>query len=132
MGNWAVQDVATGGAPQSASHFRRRNSRVDAGESVYAFWSCDGHDCLSRVRDLSLGGLFIESPMQESLDAPVNLHFLADEGQIHANAVVRHVKPGKGLGLKLIAINDQDCQRLAGLIQRVRTSPEVRCPRAAG
>ena len=118
-----LEDGSAGSAGQSASYFRRRTSRAEAGESVYAFWSCDGRDTLSRVRDLSLGGLFIESPVEENLGAPVKLHFLADEGQIRASAEVRHVRRGRGLGLKLIAINNRDCQRLAGLIQRVQTSP---------
>jgi hypothetical protein len=91
---------------------------VHAGESVYTFWSCDGHQGLSRVRDLSSGGLFIESPVQQHLGAPVKLHFLAEEGQIRASAEVRHVKGSEGVGLKFIAIHDQDCQRLAGLIKR--------------
>jgi PilZ domain-containing protein len=116
------EDASEGSAGQSASYFRRRTLRVKAGESLYAFWSCDGRDGLSRVHDLSLGGLFVESPLEESLGAPVQLHFLADEGRIRANAVVRHVRPGKGLGLRLTTINDQDCQRLAGLIRSVRTN----------
>lgn len=110
---------------QSASHLRRRTARVDGGKSVYTLWSCDGLEGLSRVRDLGPGGLFIESHVEHDLGAPVKLHFLADEGQIRANAVVRHVQPGKGAGLKLIAINDQDCQRLASLIQRVRINTQV-------
>ena len=118
------EDCSAGSADQSVSYFRRRTSRVEVGESVYAFWSCDGRDGLSRVRDLSLRGLFIESSLEEDPGASVKLYFLANEGQIRANAEVRHVKRGRGLGLKLIAINDQDCQRLVGLIQRVRASLE--------
>lgn len=110
---------------QSASYFRRRMSRAEAGESVFAFWSCAGRESLSRVRDLSCGGLFVESPLEENIDSPVKLHFLVDEGQIRANAVVRHVRRGKGLGLKFIAINDHDSQRLAGLIKRLRGSFEA-------
>ena len=116
------EEGLAGSAGQSASYFRRRISRVEAGESVYAFWSCDGRDGLSRVRDLSMRGLFIESPLEEELGAPVNLYFLANEGQIRASAEVRHVRRGRGLGLKFIAIDQKDCQRLAGLLQRVRTS----------
>lgn len=119
------EDGSAGSAGQSSSYFRRRTARVEASESVYAFWSCDGRDGLSRVRYLSIHGLFIESPLEEELGAPVNLYFLANEGQIRASAEVRHVRRGRGLGLKLIAINQEDCQRLAGLLQRVRTS-EVR------
>ncbi|HEY6944836.1 MAG TPA: PilZ domain-containing protein [Candidatus Acidoferrum sp.] len=110
---------------ETVSYCRRGVSRIAASESVYAFWSCDGRDGLSRVRDLSLRGVFIESPVQQSFDAPVKLDFLADEGQIRASAVVRHVKPGQGLGLRFIAIDGQDGQRLASLLKRLRTSPSV-------
>lgn len=100
---------------------------MDAGKSVYTLWSCDGREGLSHVRDLGPGGLFIESPLEQDLGAPVKLHFLADKGQIRANAVVRHVRPGKGAGLKLVVINDQDYHRLASLIRRVRMNTEVCC-----
>jgi hypothetical protein len=84
-------------------------------------WSCDGNEGLSRVRDLSPGGLFIESPMERDLGAPLRLEFLVDEGQIRASAVVCYVKRSEGLGLKFTAINHQDCQRVAGLMKRVGT-----------
>jgi hypothetical protein len=100
---------------------------VHAGESVYTFWACDGHQGLSRVRDLSFRGLFIESPIEQPLGAPIRLHFLAEEGQIRASAEVRHVKRSQGVGLKFTAMNHQDSQRLAGLIKRVETNPAL-CP----
>jgi PilZ domain len=118
------EGVLAGDGPR-LPYFRRRTTRVEAGEGVYAFWSCDGREGLARVHDLSTGGLFIESPVEQALGAPVKLDFLADEGQIRANAVVRHTKPGKGVGLKFVAINDQDCQRLAGLIERVQAGFEA-------
>jgi hypothetical protein len=123
MANLLLQEnVMAGSERQSASYFRRRNSRVHAGEGVYTLWSCDGHEGLSRVRDLGSRGLFIESPIEQELGAPVRLHFLADEGQIRASAVVRHVKRGQGVGLKLIAINHLDSQRLVALMKRVGTT----------
>ena len=123
---------ATESTCHNASHFRRHASRLEARESVYTFWSCDGHQGLSRVRDLSPSGLFIESPIEKDLGAPVRLHFLADEGQIRACAEVRHVKRSQGVGLKLVAMNQQDCQRLASLIKRVQNSPEACCAGAVG
>jgi len=47
------------------------------------------------------------------------LYFLVQEGQIGAEAVVRHVKSG-GLGLKLSAMGDEDQKRLKALITRLR------------
>lgn len=125
-------EIVRTGERQSASYFRRRTLRTEAGENVFAFWSCAGRESLSRVQDLSCGGLFVESPLEENIDSPVKLDFLADEGQIRANAVVRHVKRGKGLGLKFIAINDGDSQRLAGLIKRLQGKFEVCCAGTGG
>ena len=117
--------------PLMVSGGRRRALRVEAGEGVYTLWNYAGQEDLSRVCDLSLGGLFIESPVEVNSGAQVKLHFLADEGQVRATAIVRHVKPGQGLGLKFTAIHDQDCQRLADLIKRLGTSPRVCRTRAA-
>jgi hypothetical protein len=114
-----------------ASGFRRNALRVKAREGVYTLWNYAGQEDLSRVCDLSPGGLFIESPVEVNLGAPVRLDFLADEGQIRATAVVRHVKPGQGLGLKFTAIHGQDCQRLADLIKRLGTGPRFCRTRAA-
>lgn len=104
---------------QTVSCFRRHTSRVEVDQGVYVLWSCHGREGLSRVCDLSLGGLFIELPVEENFGAPLKLHFLADEGQIRASAEVRHAKPGQGLGLKFTAIHAQDCQHLAALIKRL-------------
>jgi hypothetical protein len=52
--------------------------------------------------------------------AKTNVHFLVEEGQIRAEAVVRHVKPGRGLGLQFTAVREEDRQRLAGLMKRLR------------
>jgi hypothetical protein len=126
------ENALAGSGRQSASYFRRRASRAPVGEDVYILWSCDGHEGLSRIRDLGSCGLFIESPIEQELGAPMKLHFLADEGQIRASAAVRHVKRGQGVGLKLIAINHQDSQRLAGLMKRVGTDQELCLTGAAG
>lgn len=119
------------GKPQTMSCFRRHTSRVEAEENVYALWRCGGREGLSRVRDLSPGGLFMETPVQENLGALVTLHFLADEGQIRASAEVRHAKSGEGVGLKFLAINGQDCHHLAALIKRLGMSRQV-CPTQLG
>ena len=116
---------------QTMYGFRRRTSRVEADQGVYVLWSCAGREGLSRVCDLSLGGLFMESPLEESFGGPLKLHFLADEGQIRASAEVRHAKPGQGLGLKFTSIQGEDCQHLAALLKRLRAGSGVCGTRAA-
>jgi len=86
---------------------------------VWVSWRSNGRKETSRVRDLSLGGLFVETAKTTGVGASVKLYFLVQEGQIGAEAVVRHVKSG-GLGLKLSAIGDEDQKRLKALITRLR------------
>jgi hypothetical protein len=102
-------------------HFSRRlNSCVESSNSVWVYWECNGDRDLS-VKDLSVGGLFIETPRMKQLGATTSLHFLVQEGHIRADAVVRHVKPGDGLGLKFQAVSEKDRPNLAALMKRLRS-----------
>ena len=103
-----------------AVYSRRRNGRVQLNETVYAFWSCQGRDGLSRIRDIACSGLFIETAATFNVGTRVGLHFLIKEGQIRADAVIRHVRYGRGLGLKFVAINEQDWERFSAFTKRVR------------
>jgi c-di-GMP-binding flagellar brake protein YcgR len=100
---------------------RRSTSRVAAPSDLWAFWNCKKHEGLSRVLDLSLGGLGLSIEKSERIDVgeKVHINFLAPEGQIRADAVVRHAEPGC-LGLKFVAISDEDRPHLTALMTRVR------------
>lgn len=100
---------------------RRRASRVDAREEVWVYWGCNGREDVSRVRDLSPGGLFIETPKSIHPATVANLHFLVCEGQIRADAVVQHAEPKSGLGLKFTAITEEDRPRLNALLSRLHS-----------
>ena len=100
---------------------RRLTSRIKTPDGVWVFWTCGGPDETSRVRDLSLGGLFIETQCQTSVGAEANVDFLVQEGQIRAATVVRHIEASSGLGLKFIAIDDEDRPRIVSLINRLRS-----------
>ena len=99
---------------------RRHYPRVETPSGVWVYWNCEGRDDTSRVRDLSLGGMFVETAEVRDLDTTVKLDFLVQEGQIRAEAVVRHVKPGSGLGLKFTALTEEDGPRLTALMTRLR------------
>ena len=105
---------------QGSSPSRRFNSRIEMNQEVWVCWNCNGRDDLSRVRDLSLGGLFLETPAVRRIGVTTKLDFLVGEGQIRADAVIRHVVPGRGLGLKFTAVSEQDRQHFAALIRRLR------------
>lgn len=66
-----------------------------------------------------MGGIFIETGVTKDVGASVELHFLVSEGQIHADAVVRHVEPGHGLGLKFTTLDERDRLRFGALMKRL-------------
>ena len=105
------------------SFSRRLTSRVDTMEGVSVYWRCNGREDVSRVRNLGSGGLFVETPTQQPVGAEATIGFLVEEGQITANAVVRHVRPSGGLGLKFTAISQEERLRLGMLKARLRPFP---------
>jgi hypothetical protein len=102
---------------------RRLSLRVQAREGVWVYWRCHGREDTSRVRDLSLSGLFVETATPRAVGSTTDVDFLVKEGQIRVAAVVRHAQPSRGLGLKFTAINDGGRPRLTALINRLRSWP---------
>ena len=105
---------------------RRHYSRVETPHEVWVYWNCKGRGDTSQVRDLSTGGLFVETEEAQDVDAKVRVDFLVQEGQIRAEAIVRHVKPGSGLGLRFTALTAEDGPRLTALVTRLRGSSRSR------
>jgi hypothetical protein len=107
--------------PVTHNPSRRLTSRVAAPSDLWVFWGCKKHDGLSRVLDLSHGGLrlLVDQPERMAVGEKLHLNFLAQEGQIRADAIVRHRRPGS-LGLTFIAISDEDRPHLRALMTRVR------------
>jgi hypothetical protein len=69
-----------------------------------------------------MGGLFIETSEPKDDGVRARLDFLVQEGQIRADAVVRHARSGVGLGLKFTALSEQDRPKLAVLLTRLRAA----------
>ena len=99
---------------------RRMTSRIEVPEDTWVYWNCKGRDDVSRVRDLSPTGLFLETPKQFPANTQTKLHFLVQEGEISAQAVVRHTRPGTGLGLKFVSVREEHRRQLVALINRLR------------
>jgi PilZ domain-containing protein len=104
---------------------RRFSSRVQAPGNVWVYWKCQGREDVSLVRNMSIGGLFIETPETKPAGMLTRLDFLVEEGQIRADAVVRHATTGAGIGLKFTALSEQDRPKLATLITRLRRAQHI-------
>jgi hypothetical protein len=69
---------------------RRTASPLD----LWVYWHSESYGNLSRVHELSIQGLLIETLRAIPVGETINLRFLLEKGQLRAQAVVRHVKPG--------------------------------------
>ena len=115
------QELQGDAMPSGQNPSRRFTSRVAGPSDLWAFWNCKKHDGLSRVLDLSVGGLCLSIEKSERIvvGEKVHLNFLTPEGQIRTDAIVRHVRPER-LSLKFIAISEQDRNHLTALMTRLR------------
>jgi len=113
-----VKTVSTLQVPAGPS--RRRIPRIPVSEGVWVYWESPPFRDISRILDLSAAGLFFETRAGKRRGDLVNLHFLVQEGQIRAEAVVRHVSPGRGLGVKISSVSTQDAPQLKHLLERLR------------
>ena len=99
---------------------RRRTSRIPIAQDLWVYWESFPYRDISRVRDLSPSGLFLETHARKHEGDLVRLHFLVQEGQIRAEAVVRHAEPGRGLGMKISSVSSHDAPQLHRLLSRLR------------
>src|SRR5262249_23946945 len=104
---------------------RRKTSRVEAPE-VRVYWSSGGRNDLMRVRNLSLGGMIVETPNPQSVGSAAQIDFLVPEGQIRPKAVVRHMQTASGMGLQFTVVAHEDRPRLAALLTRLRAWAQSR------
>ena len=100
---------------------RRLSSRMETPAGIWVYWLCDGRADLLQVHNLSLGGVFLDTPKASSIDSRAEIHFCVQEGQIRTEGIVRHVAPGRGLGLKFTAIKEPDRPSLVRLMERLRS-----------
>jgi hypothetical protein len=107
-------------------HSRRHSKRVETPQGVWVLWRCGRTEDTSRVKDLSAGGLFIETSKECPVEATVELHFLVEDGEVRATALVRYALPGIGLGLQFKAVRQEDQARFSAMIKRLFQPQEDR------
>jgi hypothetical protein len=104
---------------KQALHSKRHHKRVETPQGLWVVWQHGRTEDTSRVKDLSVGGLFVETLKVCPVDATVKLHFLVQDGEIRAEATVRYVKAGSGLGLQFKSVRSDDQVRFTTMIKRI-------------
>lgn len=111
---------------------RRHHKRVDTPQGVWAYWRCGRSEDTSRVRDISVGGVFIETKKTLPVDATVELNFLVEDGGIVAKAAVRYVLPGVGVGLQFKNVRTEDQNHFTAMMKRIYAQPHQTQPGTHG
>jgi hypothetical protein len=113
------QAAAAFGAPgQSSSGYviPRRYTRVPLDSPLRA--QIEGASAgLARVKTISLGGAYLESPRKLSVGDSIKLEVRAGLRKINFTAVVRNIGPD-GSGVEFVHMRDEDREKLRKLVQR--------------
>ena len=70
-----------------------------------------------------MGGLFIRTPEPPPLGTLIQLLLDTSEGDIRARAEVLNNRPKVGMGVKIVAMEQEDRARLARWLKRLSTHP---------
>ena len=97
---------------------KRRFARLELSKGVWVAWQGGGQRFVSRVSDLSMGGVFIPTSDLAPVGTAVKLIFEVPGGDIHAPAVVRHTVVGRGMGVEFAAMDD-DLVRIHQLLKEL-------------
>jgi hypothetical protein len=109
---------------QVTVYSRRLTSRLVVPEDLWVYWECEGYEDVSRVRNLGLGGLYVETSMFRPPGIFAALNFLVREGQIRTEAIVCHTVTSSGIGLRFVAVQKADWPNLVALLSRLRSLAE--------
>jgi hypothetical protein len=115
----AEQGTTPGSMKKKDHPSRRHNKRCETPQGTWVLWKCGKVEDMSKVRDVSVGGLFIETLKVCKVDTPIELHFLVEDGEIRATATVRYVAANRGMGLQFKAVRSEDQERFSAMIKRL-------------
>jgi hypothetical protein len=97
----------------------RRSARVEVSKGIWVSWQTDGPRNVSRVRDLSAGGVFVSTPTPAAVGAALKLLFSLPEGEVRMQGVVRYADPKRGMGVEFTRMGTGDSARLQELLRRL-------------
>ncbi len=98
---------------------KRRYHRAELPKGLWVAWQGSGQRFVSRVSNLSLGGVFIPTPEPPPVGTVVKLFFEVPGGEARARAVVRRTLPGRGMGVEFTNMGYQDRARLQQLLKEL-------------
>ncbi|MGC2420980.1 MAG: PilZ domain-containing protein [Candidatus Acidiferrales bacterium] len=102
----------------------RRYERVKLKKGLAVGWRSGQLRGLNRAEIVALGGLFIRTAEPAPVGASVELAFNLPDGEVRARAVVRNSKPGEGMGVEFVGMDQVARSRLQAAMKRLLTGLE--------
>jgi hypothetical protein len=99
----------------------RRYQRISLPKGMVVAWYGGGQQQASRAQTLGMGGLFLSGSTTPPIGKDLKLLFEVPGGMVQADAVVRNIAPGEGMGVEFTKINPQDRILLERLLSRLLT-----------
>ena len=105
--------------PKETPRETRRHERISLPKGMSVTWYGGGQQQVSRVKTLSIGGLFLCGSITQRVGTDLTLVFEVPGGMILAEAVVRNIVPGEGMGVEFTKLNPQSRALLEELLTRL-------------
>ncbi|HEY6130311.1 MAG TPA: PilZ domain-containing protein [Candidatus Acidoferrum sp.] len=104
---------------------KRKYPRLRVPKSALVAWKLGSQKTVSPVENLALGGLFIRTKTPAGVGTTLQLVFNAPHGAVRVRAVVRNVKPGEGMGVAIVSMEQEDRGRLDQWLKQLNTKEEM-------
>jgi len=98
----------------------RRTARIAVAKGLWVAWQAGGPRHVSRVRDLSAGGVFIQTTVAVAIGTALELLFALPEGETRIEGVVRYADGKNGLGVEFTRMGNADRVRVEQLLRRLK------------
>ncbi len=104
---------------QKPSKDNRRNARIAVAQGIWVAWTADGPRIISRVSDLSAGGVFVSTRDPIPVGNAIQMLFSLPEGEIRVQGIVRFSSKERGFGVEFTQMGAADRARLLELLKRL-------------
>jgi hypothetical protein len=96
---------------------RRVYPRLAAPKGTIVAWQTSAKRLVSAVDNLGLGGLYIRTPDPPATGTFIQLLLDAPTGEVRARAAVQRSRSQEGMGVKFVAMEQEDRARMAGWLR---------------
>jgi hypothetical protein len=96
---------------------RRVYPRLPAPRGTIVAWQSSSKRVVSAVDNFGLGGLYIRTADPPATGTVIQLLLDAPTGEVRARAAVQRSRPREGMGVKFVAMEQDDRARFAGWLK---------------